>query len=69
MKTHHLTMFEYDHWANSLLIDVMVEHEIIDDRIWSLMSHIIWAKQVWMKRIMQEDILGYAPFNLIPWMR
>lgn len=47
------------------MIDCILDNDILDDRILSLMSHIIWAQGVWMKRIKMEDVGVYTPFNII----
>lgn len=66
MKDHHHTMFAYDYWACNRMIDCILDNDIIDDRILSLISHIIWAQGVWMKRIKKEEVGAYTPFNIIP---
>lgn len=66
MNEHHRIMFEYDKWANNQVIDVMVNHDMIDDRVWSLMSHIIWAKGLWMQRIRLIPPAAYTAFDIIP---
>jgi uncharacterized damage-inducible protein DinB len=65
MKTHYHTLFAYDYWACNRMIDCILDNDILDDRILSLMSHIIWAQGVWMKRIKMEDVGVYTPFNII----
>jgi uncharacterized damage-inducible protein DinB len=65
MKTHYHTLFAYDYWACNRMIDCILDNDIIDDRILSLMSHIIWAQGVWMKRIKKEEVGAYTPFNII----
>jgi uncharacterized damage-inducible protein DinB len=65
MKQHYHTLFAYDYWACNRMIDCILDNDIIDDRILSLMSHIIWAQGVWMKRIKKEEVGAYTPFNII----
>lgn len=65
MKQHYHTLFAYDYWACNRMIDCILDNDIIDDRILSLISHIIWAQGVWMKRIKKEEVGVYTPFNII----
>ncbi len=59
-------MFAYDQWANNLLIEAITQNNVIDDRVLSLISHVIWAKTVWMKRVKNDDVGAHTPFSIIP---
>ncbi len=63
MKTHFNRLFEYDRWANQLVYDTLTQHNVIDDRIISLFSHVLWATGIWYKRISKMEIIPADPFG------
>lgn len=66
MQPHFKNLFEYDHWANQLVYDTLAQNNVIDDRILSLFSHVLWATGTWYKRIAKEPQSG-MPFDMMPY--
>lgn len=65
MKQHFIKLYQYDNWANNLVVDAIVQHDVIDDRILTLISHIIWAKTTWMLRFKKEEITNREAFGIM----
>lgn len=51
MKAHLSQLFAYDSWANRLIFDTIVDHQITDGKIIFWMNHIVNAQHVWFERI------------------
>lgn len=54
MKDHFLHLFEYNDWANSLVLNVISDKQISDQRIFLLFSHTIIAQILWLNRVNRE---------------
>ena len=63
MKNHFNRLFEFDRWANQQVYNTLTQHNVIDDRILSLFSHVLWATGVWYKRIAKEEMIPSDPFG------
>lgn len=61
MKKHFLDLLRYNDWANQRILITLEEHEVNDDKILALFSHIISAQIIWLNRI--KD-LPTTPFPL-----
>lgn len=55
MKDHFLHLFEYNDWANSLVLNVLSDKQISDQRIFLLFSHTIIAQILWLNRVKHGD--------------
>jgi len=51
MKEQLLQLFQYDYWANSLILDTLIEHEVTNEKSTFLISHLVNAEQIWWDRI------------------
>lgn len=51
MKANLIQLFHYSHWANRLILDQMLEHQVEDEKMIFWINHIVNAEQVWMDRI------------------
>lgn len=51
MKEHLVQQFKYDYWANKLIFDTIIEHQVQDEKIIFWMNHIVNAEHVWFERI------------------
>lgn len=47
-------MFNYDYWANSRLLDVLINREVTDNKILHWTNHIINVEEMWLSRIQEE---------------
>lgn len=51
MKRYFLKLYQYNAWANKLVIDCLSGQDIRDDKILALMGHIVAAQFLWLHRI------------------
>lgn len=54
MKSFYLDLFKYDAWANLKLIRSLKLQSINDETVLRLLSHLLTAESVWLKRIKNE---------------
>ncbi len=55
--------FEYDYWANDLFLKSLSEMAQPPEKAVQLLSHILWAWDVWLARLMKEDLSSYTNPN------
>jgi uncharacterized damage-inducible protein DinB len=53
MIQYFTRLFRYDKWASENVINAIIKNKIDDERLQSLMSHIIDIEQMWFERIDQ----------------
>jgi len=51
MKKYFLKLYQYNEWANNRVIDCLNEQNISDEKILTLMGHIVAAQFLWFNRI------------------
>ncbi len=51
MKSYFLKLYEYNAWANKRVIDTLNRQQISDEKILTLMGHIVAAQYLWLHRI------------------
>lgn len=61
MRSYFQRLFRYNDWANQRLLITMKDHNVQDEKIISLMSHVISAQIIWLNRV--KD-LPTTPFPL-----
>lgn len=61
MKDYFVRLFHYNKWANTLLLDSLASQKVSDDKILTLMGHILSAEFVWLSRILGGPV---PPFPL-----
>lgn len=54
MIEHYLHLFEYNDWANNLILKSIYENKFTDPKIFSIFSHVIIAQVLWLNRINKE---------------
>lgn len=62
MKKYFLKLYQYNAWSNKKVIDCLVRQSIDDEKILTLMSHIVAAQFIWLHRIK-----GLPPSDLKLW--
>jgi uncharacterized damage-inducible protein DinB len=62
MKSYFLKLYQYNAWANKKVIDCLAHQRVTDEKILSLMGHIVAAQFIWLHRIK-----GLAPPDLKLW--
>ncbi|MEM7374795.1 MAG: DinB family protein [Bacteroidota bacterium] len=48
-------LFDYDYWANSRIIDLLIKRGITDDQLLQWMNHIVNMEEIWLLRCKEED--------------
>ena len=51
MKEYFRELLRYNDWANQRVLITFEEHNITDDRLLSLFSHLLTAQIIWLNRI------------------
>jgi len=51
MKKYFLKLYQYNAWANKRVIDCLTRQHIDDQKILSLMGHVVAAQYLWLHRI------------------
>jgi uncharacterized damage-inducible protein DinB len=51
MKRYFLKLYQYNAWANKRVIDNLVSQQVNDEKILSLLGHIVAAQFLWLHRI------------------
>ena len=54
MKHHFLNLFQYDAWANGLILQSIEEKSIQNQKIELLFSHLLIAQKVWLNRCINK---------------
>ena len=54
MKHHFLNLFQYDAWANGLILQSIEEKSIQNQKIELLFSHLLTAQKIWLDRCINE---------------
>jgi len=50
--------FEYDYWANDEFLKALSEMPQPPEKAVKLMAHVLFALEVWLARLMKEDLSG-----------
>jgi uncharacterized damage-inducible protein DinB len=51
MKSYFLKLYQYNAWANKRVINTLTRQNISDEKILTLMGHIVAAQFLWLHRI------------------
>ncbi|MDX2189963.1 MAG: DinB family protein [Bacteroidota bacterium] len=51
MKQYIIRLFNYSHWANELILEVLEKNKLNDEYILKMLSHILNAQYIWLARI------------------
>jgi uncharacterized damage-inducible protein DinB len=61
MKAHFIRLFEYDKWANQLILDSIIKADSPQKPV-QLMAHALAAQQIWLNRCK-----GLPPIGAVLW--
>jgi uncharacterized damage-inducible protein DinB len=64
MKEYFLKLYRYNAWANARVLDAMVQQRVEDEKILTLMSHVLTAQLLWLHRVQ-----GLPPPDYELWKR
>lgn len=53
MKAHFLKMYDYEAWANALIIKACLDLDPMPEKISAIFSHLLAAQKVWYQRLTQ----------------
>ena len=62
MKQYFLKLYQYNAWANKRVINCLIRQNVNDEKILSIMGHIVAAQFLWLHRIK-----GLPPANVKLW--
>jgi uncharacterized damage-inducible protein DinB len=51
MKKYFLTLYQYNEWATSRVLKCLVDQKVDNEKILSLMGHVLAAQFLWLHRI------------------
>jgi uncharacterized damage-inducible protein DinB len=51
MKQYFLKLYQYNAWANKRVLDCLVRQQVTDEKIMSVMGHVVAAQFLWLHRI------------------
>ncbi len=51
MKTYFLKLYQYNAWSNKRVLGCLERQHVIDEKILSIMGHIVAAQFLWLHRI------------------
>ena len=79
MKHHFLNLFQYNAWANGLILQSIEEKSIQNQKIELLFSHLLTAQKVWLNRCinkdedfelwsMKQDLVDFLNQNTLDWL-
>lgn len=51
MKRYFLKLYQYNAWANKRVIGCLTDQNVTDDKILTLMGHVVAAQFLWLHRI------------------
>lgn len=51
MKAYFLKLYQYNQWANTRVLDCLARQHVNDEKIMSVMGHVIAAQFLWLHRI------------------
>jgi len=62
MKEYFLKLYRYNAWSNKRVMDTLIRQDVRDEKILSIMGHIVAAQYLWLHRIK-----GLPPANVKLW--
>jgi uncharacterized damage-inducible protein DinB len=62
MKQYFLKLYQYNAWANKRVINCLTRQNVNDEKILSIMGHVVAAQYLWLHRIK-----GMPPANVKLW--
>ena len=79
MKSHFLNLFQYDAWANGLVLQSIEEKSIQNQKIELLFSHLLTAQKIWLDRCinkhkdfelwsLKQDLADFLNQNNTDWL-
>ena len=55
MKKYFIKLYEYNQWANKRVFDALDRQKVDDEKVLTLMSHVVSALFIWLCRIKGES--------------
>jgi len=51
MKEYFLKLYQYNAWANDRVYQALVRQQVADEKVLSLLGHLVAAQHIWLNRI------------------
>lgn len=59
MKKYFLKLYQYNQWANKRVFDCLRRQEVKDEKMLTIMSHVVSALFIWLSRIEGKSPAAY----------
>jgi uncharacterized damage-inducible protein DinB len=66
MKEYFLKLYQYNAWANKRVLGAMKQQEVTDEKVLTLMTHVLAAQFIWLARIKGEEKPKYRLWDTLP---
>jgi uncharacterized damage-inducible protein DinB len=66
MKEYFLKLYQYNAWANSRVLGAIEQQKVDDEKVLTLMSHVLAAQYLWLARIKDESAPPYKLWATYP---
>jgi uncharacterized damage-inducible protein DinB len=66
MQQYFIKLFQYNDWANNLILDTLSKNEIKDPEVYKIFSHVINAQFIWMSRISGNKAIHKPVWSVHP---
>jgi uncharacterized damage-inducible protein DinB len=66
MKEFFLKWYHYNAWANKRVLNAIKDQQVTDEKILTLMSHVLSAQLIWLHRILYLPMPDYELWKQYP---
>ncbi|MBL0741620.1 DinB family protein [Chryseolinea lacunae] len=67
MKKYFLKLYQYNYWANKRVLSALTSQNVSDEKILSIMGHVVAAQYLWLHRIQglpPAEVKLWGTYNL-----
>jgi uncharacterized damage-inducible protein DinB len=65
MKDYFKRLYNYNNWANTIILDALDSNKVDDAEILKLISHLIAAQEIWVSRITNRQCRVNGVWNVL----
>lgn len=66
MKEYFLKLYQYNAWSNARVLGALEQQKVEDEKILTLMSHVLAAQLIWLHRVVDLPSPNYELWALYP---
>lgn len=66
MKEYFLKLYQYNAWSNARVLGALEQQKVDDEKIFTLMSHVLAAQLIWLHRVVGLPSPGYELWTVYP---